>query len=309
MFEMLKEFLHFFPGLESFMLMNTGTAIARIVLMGTGFALVYLGYRRVLDPLLMVPMGIGISMVNAGILLMPALEPGLSRELGTMFVNPLVSTAREHIEALQVYFLQPIYTLAFANGLIACLVFVGIGAITDLDFFISNPRLSLLLAIPAELGTILTFPISVAMGFTPSESAAIAVIGGGRWANGAFCVFTACQTPVRANNNCSLYLPEHHLCGLPFFNKDAYSQENEGCQHGRFNDEQRVIRREVGVQRYNGNTPMPAFPSGSPAFRIFFLGSCSKRIEPDEAYKGIRQCDFEWRNTLLGFHAWLPAQR
>ena len=65
---------------------------------------------------------------------------------------------------MQVYFLQPIYALTFSNGLIACMVFLGIGAITELDFFIGNPKLSLMLAIPAELGTFLTFPIAICDG-------------------------------------------------------------------------------------------------------------------------------------------------
>ena len=105
MLETIKDLLHFFPGLESFALMSPEAALVRIALICVGFALVYLGYKRVLDPLLMVPMGIGISMVNAGILLMPALEAGTGKEIGTMFVNPLVSTVAEQVDAFQVYFL------------------------------------------------------------------------------------------------------------------------------------------------------------------------------------------------------------
>ena len=70
---------------------------------------------------------------------------------------------------MQIDFLQPIYTLMFSNGLIACLVFIGIGAITDLDFLIAKPLPSLLLATAAEFGTIFTFPIAMAFGFTPGK--------------------------------------------------------------------------------------------------------------------------------------------
>jgi len=79
---------------------------------------------------------------------------------------------------LQIDFLQPIYTFTFSNGLIACLVFMGIGAITDIDILIARPYMSLFLAICAELGTVLTLPIAMAMGLLPNEAAAIALVGG-----------------------------------------------------------------------------------------------------------------------------------
>ena len=45
---------------------------------------------------------------------------------------------------LQINFFQPIYTFTFSNGLIACLIFMGIGAITDIDFMMAKPFPSLL---------------------------------------------------------------------------------------------------------------------------------------------------------------------
>lgn len=172
----------FFPGLSSFALMETGQVLIRIFLILLGFFLVYLGFKEKLDPLLMVPMGFMMAVVNAGILIMT------KGELGTLFIDPLVSEPAKLLEALQIYFLQPIYTFTFANGLIACLVFLGIGSITDLDFFIARPFLSLFLAVFAELGTILTFPLAVALGFDFKEAAAIAIVGG---ADGPMVLFTS----------------------------------------------------------------------------------------------------------------------
>ncbi|MDI6755051.1 MAG: sodium ion-translocating decarboxylase subunit beta [Thermodesulfobacteriota bacterium] len=172
----------FFPGLSSFALMETGQILIRIFLILLGFFLVYLGFKEKLDPLLMVPMGFMMAVVNAGILIMT------KGELGTLFIDPLVSEPAKLLEALQIYFLQPIYTFTFANGLIACLVFLGIGSITDLDFFIARPFLSLFLAVFAELGTILTFPLAVALGFDFKEAAAIAIVGG---ADGPMVLFTS----------------------------------------------------------------------------------------------------------------------
>lgn len=161
-----------FQGIGSFFQVDPMSAVVRIVLILLGMILVYLGYKQILDPLIMIPMGIGMAAVNAGIL-----DLG-NKVFGTLFVDPLVSDPSAVVNTLQVNFLQPIYTLTFANGLIACLVFMGIGAITDIDFLIAKPMLSMLLAVAAELGTILTLPLAVALGFTVPESAAIATVGG-----------------------------------------------------------------------------------------------------------------------------------
>ncbi len=55
---------------------------------------------------------------------------------------------------------------------------MGIGAITDIDILLAKPFMSLFLAVCAELGTILTLPIAMAMGLLPNEAAAIALVGG-----------------------------------------------------------------------------------------------------------------------------------
>jgi sodium ion-translocating decarboxylase beta subunit len=174
--------LDFFPGLYSFFLMEPGNAIIRILLVLVGMFLVYMGYKEKLDPLLMLPLGFTMAVVNAGILIMG------EGQLGTLFVDPMVSEPSKLLDALQMNFLQPFYNFTFANGLIACLVFLGIGAITDLDFFIARPFLSLFLAFAAELGTLLTFPLAVALGFSFKEAASIAIVGG---ADGPMVLFTS----------------------------------------------------------------------------------------------------------------------
>lgn len=171
-----------FPGISSFALMEPVQAFIRLLLIFLGVFLVYMGYKGKLDPLLMVPIGFMMAVVNGAILIMGG------GELGNLFVDPLVSEPGKLIDALQVYFLQPFYNFTFANGLIACLVFLGIGVITDLDFFMARPFLSLFLAVCAELGTILTLPLAVAFGFNFKEAASIAIVGG---ADGPMVLFTS----------------------------------------------------------------------------------------------------------------------
>jgi len=170
------------PGFYSFTLMEPGSALIRIFLILLGVFLVYMGYKEKLEPLLMLPIGFTMAVVNGGILVMAG------GELGTLFVNPMISEPVKLLDALQINFLQPFYNFTFANGLIACLVFMGIGAITDLDFFIARPFLSLFLALGAELGTILTLPLAVAFGFSLKEAASIAIVGG---ADGPMVLFTS----------------------------------------------------------------------------------------------------------------------
>ncbi len=163
------DFLSIFPGLELFTQMTAIMGWTRVFLIFLGFLLCYLGYKEILEPLIMIPMGIGMAMVNAGMFMMPDPSNPEVQKVSTMFLNSMLTDPKAIIDGVQVYFLQPIYTFMFSNGLIACLVFIGIGVMTELDFFIANPKMSLLLAICAELGTILTFPIATAMGFTAKD--------------------------------------------------------------------------------------------------------------------------------------------
>ena len=166
--------LELFQGIYTFFLTEPAIAFGRLFLIALGFLFIFLSYKRILEPLIMLPMGIGMIAVNGGLMVMEA----ETLMLGNLFLNPMAGNAEELLYFLQIDFLQPIYTFTFSNGLIACLVFMGIGAITDIDILIAKPFMSLFLAICAELGTILTLPIALAMGLLPNEAGAIALVGG-----------------------------------------------------------------------------------------------------------------------------------
>jgi Na+-transporting methylmalonyl-CoA/oxaloacetate decarboxylase beta subunit len=176
------EILNLFQGIATMVGGDPLITIGRIVLIALGIAFVFLGYRRILDPLIMLPMGVGMAAVNAGVLYLSATT------MGTIFIDPLVSDPGQLMNILQINFLQPIYTLTFSNGLIACLVFMGIGVITEVEYIMMAPFSSMLIAVFAELGTILTFPVAVWMGLTFQEAAAISVVGG---ADGPMVLFTS----------------------------------------------------------------------------------------------------------------------
>ena len=169
---MLEQFFQIFQGVYTLFTGELSISIARIFLIALAFLLIYLGYKKVLEPLMMIPMGLGMLGVNAGVLVLGAAEHG------TLFLSPLAANVEQIMYFLQIDFLQPIYNFTFSNGLIACLVFMGIGSITDIDYFMAKPFMSMLIAIFAELGTIAIFPIAVATGLDPNQAAAIALVGG-----------------------------------------------------------------------------------------------------------------------------------
>ncbi|MEG1930494.1 MAG: sodium ion-translocating decarboxylase subunit beta, partial [Anaerovorax sp.] len=171
-----------FQGIGTLFVQAPSVAIARVVLIIAGIALVYLGKKGTLEPLVMIPMGFGMAGVNAAVLFLDA------NTLGTIFIDPLVTNTDKLMSVLQIDFLQPIYTFTFSNGLIACLVFMGIGAISDVGNVLRFPFTSMFIALFAELGTIATFPIAHAMGLSYGEAAAVATIGG---ADGPMVLFTS----------------------------------------------------------------------------------------------------------------------
>jgi carboxybiotin decarboxylase len=175
-------FLDLFQGIATLAAAEPKIMFGRIFLMLLGFLLIYLGSRKVLEPLLMIPMGLGMSSVNAGVMF---LEGG---KAGTLFVDPLVSSPVDVINVLQINWLQPIYTLTFSNGLIACLVFMGIGVLLDVGYVMARPFQSMFIALFAEMGTFAVFPLAVALGLTAPEAASVSTIGG---ADGPMVLFTS----------------------------------------------------------------------------------------------------------------------
>jgi len=176
------DFYNLFPGISTLFSSPLLITIGRISLIILGGLLVYLGKREILEPLLMIPMGFGMAAINAGVLV---LDNGA---YGTLFLNPMIADYSELMSILQIDFLQPVYTYTFSNGLIACIVFMGIGTLLDIGFLLSRPFASMFIALCAELGTILTFPIAVWMGLTPNDAASIAMVGG---ADGPMVLFTS----------------------------------------------------------------------------------------------------------------------
>ena len=145
----------------------------RVALILLGFVLAFYGFKGKLEPLIMVPMGLGMIAVNAGVLFLG------DGSTGTLIIDPLVSETDDLMQAIQVNFLQPIYNFTFSNNLIACLVFMGIGARSELSFLLARPWTCIIIAIFAEMGTFITLSLGVNLfGLDPAQAASVAIIGG-----------------------------------------------------------------------------------------------------------------------------------
>lgn len=133
--------------------------------------LLYLAIVRKYEPLLLLPIAFGMLLAN-----LPA----------TGIMAPASATDSAG-------FLYLIYQ-GVKSTIFPCLIFLGIGAMTDFGPLIANPS-SLLLGAAAQLGIYVAFVVAMAIGkvfpavaFTPQQAAAIAIIGG---ADGPTAIFLA----------------------------------------------------------------------------------------------------------------------
>jgi oxaloacetate decarboxylase beta subunit len=176
------EFSRLFQGFYTLFTSDAHIMYTRIFLILLGLLLIYLGKKGVLEPLLMIPMGLGMATINAATMVMP------DGSHGNLFVDPMASDINQLLYLLQIDFLQPIYTFTFSNGLIACFIFMGIGSMLDISYILKKPFSSMFLAVCAEMGTFLAVPIAIYLGFSLKDAASAAMVGG---ADGPMVLFTA----------------------------------------------------------------------------------------------------------------------
>ena len=94
----MEFFMQLFPGIGTFFAVEPVIAVARIVLIVFGFVLACLGFKRTLEPLIMVPMGIGMMAVNCGMMF---LTSGTSAICCWTRLSPMLSAI---VDAMQVNF-------------------------------------------------------------------------------------------------------------------------------------------------------------------------------------------------------------
>ncbi|MEN6391767.1 MAG: sodium ion-translocating decarboxylase subunit beta [Syntrophomonas sp.] len=265
------DLLYLFQGIGTLCVQEPKILIGRIVLMILGMALVFLGAKKILEPLVMIPMGFGMAAVNAGMLFLSG------NQIGNLVINPLVTETTALVSILQIDFLQPIYTFAFSNNLIACIVFMGIGVLCDVGYVMKYPFTCMLIALFAELGTIVTYPIAIAMGLTPGQAAAAAIVGG---ADGPMVLFSSMMLApeifVPITVIAYLYLS---LCygGYPYIIKLLIPKELRGIKIKTTAKKNDVTSQEKLIFSVIACTVLCLLlPAAAPLLLSFFLGVAIK---------------------------------
>lgn len=138
--------------------------------------LFYLAIVKQFEPLLLLPIAFGMLLTN----LMGA----------DMFHEALFADGHAHwnlfaaTNAIKPGLIDYLY-LGVKLGIYPCLIFVGVGAMTDFGPLIANPK-SLLLGAAAQGGIFATYLAARYLGFTPAEAGSIGIIGG---ADGPTAIF------------------------------------------------------------------------------------------------------------------------
>ena len=146
------------------------------VMLVVSFGLLYLAIVKKFEPMLLLPIAFGMMLAN-----LP--ETGLMADpAGLMDVTQKVEGAHWYDDGV----LRLIY-VGVKSSIFPCLIFMGVGAMTDFGPLLANPS-SLLLGAAAQLGIYVAFIIAILFGFEPAEAAAISIIGG---ADGPTAIFTA----------------------------------------------------------------------------------------------------------------------
>ena len=134
-----------------------------IIMILVGALFIYLAIKKDFEPLLLVPIGLGIILGNIPFKGDAGLEIGLYED------NSVLN----------------IFYQGVRMGWYPPLVFLGIGAMTDFTSLIANPKL-ILIGAAAQFGIFGAYMVALAMGFEPNQAAGIAIIGG---ADGPTAIF------------------------------------------------------------------------------------------------------------------------
>ena len=139
-----------------------------LVMLIISCVLLYLAIVKQFEPLLLLPIAFGMLLTNL---------PGAGLYHTELFADGHVHWSIDGTTFDRVGGLIDFLYLGVKLGIYPCLIFVGVGAMTDFGPLIANPK-SLLLGAAAQLGIFATFLGASAMGFTPAEAGSIGIIGG-----------------------------------------------------------------------------------------------------------------------------------
>jgi sodium ion-translocating decarboxylase beta subunit len=135
-------------GLQGLFLGIANIGLGQVIMILIGSGLLYLGIRKGYEPLLLLPIGFGAILVNIPLADMMGKEG----------------------------FLRFFYDAGVLTEVFPLLIFIGIGAMTDFQPLLENPKI-ILLGAAGQFGIFLTLLLALALGFDKLDAVAVAIIG------------------------------------------------------------------------------------------------------------------------------------
>ena len=161
---------------SGFAMMLSGDGWKNLVMIAIACVLLYLGIKKQYEPLLMVGIAMGCLLANASAL--GGFSNALYHQaLWDNFLDESSEFYHNYGYILAHGGLIDILYIGVKAGIYPCLIFIGIGAMTDFGPLISNPK-SLLLGAAAQFGVFFAFFGATLLGFNGNEAASIGIIGG-----------------------------------------------------------------------------------------------------------------------------------
>ena len=162
---------------------TSATGWQSLIMLVIACVLLYLAIVKKFEPLLLVGIAFGCLLTN-----LP--NAGLYHQvLWDAFMDPTDPGYHSFGQILREGGLLDIFYIGVKASLYPCLIFMGVGAMTDFGPLLSNPR-NLLLGAAAQLGVFAAFFGGICLGFTGPEAASIGIIGG---ADGPTAIFLTTQ--------------------------------------------------------------------------------------------------------------------
>ena len=150
-----------------------------LVMLAISCVLLYLAIVKQFEPLLLCGIAFGCLLSNL---------PGAglyNQQLWTNFMDANHAAYHSYGTILKEGGLLDFFYIGVKTSIYPCLIFMGVGAMSDFGPLLSNPK-SLLLGAAAQMGVFAAFFGAVALGFTGPEAASIGIIGG---ADGPTAIF------------------------------------------------------------------------------------------------------------------------
>ncbi len=186
---------------------TVGGGWKNLIMILVSCVLIYLAIGKKFEPLLLLPIAIGMLLTNlpgAGVFHEELFAGGhinwelfggnpVSQEMIDKLINtygvestaPVIEYLAANLGKTITPGLIDVLYLGVKLGIYPCLIFIGVGAMTDFGPLLANPK-SLMLGASAQIGIFATYAGAIALGFAPAQAGSIGIIGG---ADGPTAIF------------------------------------------------------------------------------------------------------------------------